>query len=135
MMADMYAVIEESTGRVANVVLWDGEREYSLEQGLILFKSESAVIGGTFKDGLFTPPGTLPAPVPSSEQVLANNTQIRSTLQAAASQAMTPLLVSLQLGDATVEETTSARAWQSYVRDLKAIDLTELDPTWPKIPA
>lgn len=47
---------------------------------------------------------------------------------------MTPVLVSLNLGDATDAETVVARAWQDYYRALQAVDLTAIDPQWPAYP-
>ncbi len=51
-----------------------------------------------------------------------------------ASQAMAPMLVSLQLGDATEEETAAAKKWQAYYRALKVVDLSVVEPKWPKKP-
>lgn len=62
-------------------------------------------------------------------------TSQRDSLLAVASQAIAPLLLSLQLGDATDEETASAKAWQAYVRKLKTLDLTTEPIAWPKQPA
>lgn len=74
-------------------------------------------------------------PPPTAEEILIANQATQSTLLATASQAMTPLLLSLQLGDATADETASAKAWQTYCRDLKAVDLTVSAPAWPAVPA
>jgi hypothetical protein len=59
----------------------------------------------------------------------------RDSLLVGASQAISPLLLALQLGNATDAETASAKAWQSYVRALKALDLTADPIAWPKQPA
>lgn len=75
-----------------------------------------------------------PFPPPSQEQILAINQRQQSALIAQASQAMAPILVSLQLGDATDDETTTARAWQAYYRALKEVDVTSSDPNWPSSP-
>jgi hypothetical protein len=48
---------------------------------------------------------------------------------------MTPLFMSLQLGDATDEETIRAKAWQAYYRALQTVDVTVADPVWPPMPA
>lgn len=80
---------------------------------------------------------TLAAPVPyaaTPEEILSQNVTLQEGFLRRASQAMTPLLLSLQLGDATAEETASAKAWQSYSRDLKVVDLTAPDPAWPNAP-
>ncbi|NUU37620.1 tail fiber assembly protein [Pseudomonas sp. C2B4] len=39
---------------------------------------------------------------------------------------MTPLLLSLQLGNATEDETASAKTWQAYSRALQGVDLTAI---------
>ncbi|WP_242173473.1 MULTISPECIES: tail fiber assembly protein [unclassified Pseudomonas] len=75
-----------------------------------------------------------PFPPPSSQENLAANTDRQEALLKSASQAMTPLLMSLQLGDATDEETASAKAWQGYCRALKAVDLLAQSPSWPDKP-
>lgn len=66
--------------------------------------------------------------------IVAVNTATQAALSAAASIAMTPLFVSLQLGDATDAETVKAKAWQQYYRDLNLVDITVADPAWPVLP-
>lgn len=67
--------------------------------------------------------------------IVAVNGAMQAELSYAASIAMTPLLVSLQLGNAASDETARATAWQSYYRALQAVDLTVASPTWPTQPA
>ncbi|MFJ4143536.1 tail fiber assembly protein [Pseudomonas sp. NPDC089734] len=71
---------------------------------------------------------------PSEPNKTALAALTRDNLMAVAVEAMTPLLLSLQLGDATTEETASAKAWQAYVRALKLIDLTVEPTAWPEQP-
>jgi len=59
----------------------------------------------------------------------------KDALIATASQTMAPILVSLQLGDATDDETVLAKAWQSYYRALLLVDVTVDSPVWPVPPA
>jgi len=47
---------------------------------------------------------------------------------------MAPILVSLQLGDATDDDTLNAKAWQAYYRELKLVDVTVAKPEWPVAP-
>lgn len=72
-----------------------------------------------------------PPHVPTPAEILAANMneQIARKTQAAA--VMAPILVNLQLGDATDEETLNAKAWQQYYRDLEAVNLTQQNPDWP----
>ena len=73
-------------------------------------------------------------PTPSAAQILATNQRLQDERLSLASQVMAPILVSLQLGDATDEETLTAKAWQGYYRALKAVDLTLETPDWPTTP-
>lgn len=75
----------------------------------------------------------LPEVQPVVDVVPINEAQKQSLLTIA-SQAMAPILVSLQLGDATDEETLNAKAWQEYYRALKLVDVTLADPVWPDAP-
>lgn len=89
-------------------------------------------VGWTYKAGVFSAPAPY---VPAPDEILTANKMQLESLQAAASQVMTPLLLSLQLGDATDAETTQAKLWQAYSRALKAVDLTIDSPVWPTAPA
>lgn len=71
---------------------------------------------------------------PTQEQVLANNQAQQVTLMTQAFQSMTPVFLSLQLGDATDAETVSAKAWRAYYQALHAVDLTVTAPAWPDAP-
>lgn len=76
-------------------------------------------------------------PVPyqsSQEETRTANEAQQAALIAQASQAMTPLLLSLQMGDATAEEAVTAKAWQAYYRALNAVDVTATTPDWPVAP-
>lgn len=74
-------------------------------------------------------------PVLTAEQITARNEseQIYKTEEAA--RIIAPILLSLQLGDATEEETKSAKAWQAYYRALQAADITVAAPVWPEKPS
>lgn len=73
-------------------------------------------------------------PKPTPEQVSARNESEQVFRIDEASKIMAPLLVSLQLGDATEDETSKAKSWRSYYRALKAVDLTVQSPDWPNKP-
>jgi hypothetical protein len=77
---------------------------------------------------LFLNPGASP------EAILKAKQDQKDALLAAASQSMAPILVSLQLGDATDAETVTAKAWQAYYRALKSVDVTVESPAWPVAP-
>ena len=78
------------------------------------------------------------APVPyqpTAEEITTANANQQAALLTLAAQAMAPILVSLQLGDATDAETVTAKAWQAYYRALKLVDVTVAAPSWPVAPA
>ncbi|QJC78905.1 tail fiber assembly protein [Pseudomonas umsongensis] len=131
---DRYALIELSTELVVNVAIWDGETEWAPEEGVIAIQSDSAQIGHSYVKGEFIAPPAPEDPPLTPEEILAVNEKTKVNLMAQASQAMTPLLVSLQLGNATDAETTSAQAWQAYCRALNLADLTIESPAWPVVP-
>ncbi|WP_339416134.1 MULTISPECIES: tail fiber assembly protein [unclassified Pseudomonas] len=68
------------------------------------------------------------------EQILWNNTNDLNFKSDVAARVMAPILVSLQLGDATDDETLRAKAWQKYYRSLRLVDLTVTSPEWPTPP-
>jgi hypothetical protein len=92
---------------------------------------QNAYIGLGYKDGVFEQPV---APVPSPENVVAANSNTRDTYLAQASVALAPLQMAVALGEATADETAQAKAWLTYTRALKAVDLTQQNPTWPTPP-
>ncbi|MGO4309941.1 tail fiber assembly protein [Pseudomonas sp. KB_15] len=92
------------------------------------------VFGCGHTTALFLPHQT-PYQTPPEEIAALNEAQ-RQAFLVAASQAMAPILVSLQLGDATDDETLNAKAWQAYYRELKLVDVTVAKPSttpgrWP----
>lgn len=126
-----HAIIETATSLVRNVILWDGEIEWTPEEGFIAIESDAAKIGDSYANGEFVAP---PKPTQAPGEVLELNTNLQESLAAVASQAMTPLLLSLQIGNATASETAAAKAWQAYYRKLKAVDLSAAAPAWPTTP-
>lgn len=92
----------------------------------------SPQVGWTCNENVFSP---TEAPQPSAQEILATNITTHALLLSSASQSMTPLLVSLQLGNATEEETMAAKEWQAYYRALQAVDLAVQTPAWPDPPA
>lgn len=74
------------------------------------------------------------APKPSKQELVAANHAKYELLSNKASVMLTPLLVALQLGDATEEEINKARDWQQYYRNLKVVDLSSSNIIWPESP-
>lgn len=54
-----YAVINQVTNIVVNVVVWDGVSPWSPPEGTFVIQSDTAGIGWIYNinDGSFTPPG------------------------------------------------------------------------------
>lgn len=75
-----------------------------------------------------------PFPPATPGEIISANNSTQALLAADASKAITPLLLSLQLGDATATEIAAAKVWQSYSRALKAVDLSVQSPAWPVKP-
>ncbi|MHC8295311.1 tail fiber assembly protein [Pseudomonas sp. LB3P58] len=72
-------------------------------------------------------------PPVSPADILAANQAAQTALMTQASQAMTPVLMALQL-DATDAVTVKAKAWRDYYQELQAVDLTVTAPEWPVAP-
>lgn len=53
-----YAIVETSTGRVDNVIIWDGEALFAVAEGCELIAVGDAACGPewTYGNGIFTPP-------------------------------------------------------------------------------
>lgn len=85
----------------------------------------------TWDGSAFGPPYVY---TPTPEEIAAGFDAYRRRLMNEASVAMTPLLVSLNLGDATDTETVRAKAWQTYYRALDNLEITPVEPDWPQAP-
>jgi hypothetical protein len=131
-MMGNYAIVDSATGIVEGVAVWDGITEWSPGEGYIAVESDVASHGWKYSDGIFTCPLETP---PTEEEILTVNTATQTSLLAYASQVMTPLLLFLQLGNATNDETTLAELWQDYYRAVQAVDLTVNNQTWPAQPS
>lgn len=127
-----YALINIETGIVENVIELDNDTDWLPPEGYIVVRTDSGNINDTYNDGEFVTP---PPPPPTPDEVLFENQQRQIYLLSLASQAMTPVLLSLQLGDATDEESAIARSWQAYYRSLQSVDLTVTSPDWPTPPS
>ena len=109
MTIQRYAIIDTAAGLVVNVTIWDGKSPYVPENGFSLVQADAPGIGWRYTNGEFSPPAVIP---PTEETLLTNQSE-QTLLLNQASQAMAPLLLSLQLGNATDAEAARAKAWQS----------------------
>lgn len=126
-----YAVVENSSGIVVDVVVWDGEQEWSPPEGCDAIQSDMACIGWFYSDGAFAAPPIAP---PTPAEVLASNTSTRDMLLATAAIAIAPLQDADDLGIATEAETALLKEWKRYRVAVNRCDLTLATPAWPVAP-
>lgn len=84
----------------------------------------------TYDGSVFSPPVPY---TPTPADIFASNSNYQEVLKTQASQAMTPLLMALQL-DGSDEVTAKARQWRDYYQALQEVDLTVSAPAWPIAP-
>ena len=134
MTDSIYAVYDEN-GLISNIVMWDGQNEWTPPEGTTAVKinESGAGIGWTYKDGVFTPP---PAPEIPKEELIAHAEQQKSNLITEASQTIPTLQDAVDLEMATDDEKTQLLEWKKYRILLNRID-TALAPDieWPEKPA
>lgn len=127
-----YALIEKESGVVANYIMLDDEAAWLAPDGFFIVQTDSASIGWTYIDGVFNAPSPVPL---TPEEIIRRNQGEMEQRQAFASQSMAPVLLSLQLGDASDEEVATAKSWQAYYRALTALDVSVESPDWPAPPS
>ena len=130
-----YAVIEN--GMVVNVIVWDGEDEFTVPDNLQLINisdiSEQPGIGWAYSDGVFTAP--LP-PERSHDELVADAEQKKQSLIDAAMVNISVIQLKLQAGrKLTQAETTRLNAVLDYIDAVEATDTsTAPDVIWPELP-
>ena len=130
-----YAVIEN--GMVVNVIVWDGEDEFTVPDNLQLINisdiSEQPGIGWAYSDGVFTAP--LP-PERSHDELVADAEQKKQSLIDAAMVNISVIQLKLQAGrKLTQAETTRLNAVLDYIYAVTATDTsTAPDVIWPELP-
>ena len=50
-----YAQID-SSGNILNIAIWDGEKVWPQPDGVTVIEAGTMAIGGTYIDGVYTPP-------------------------------------------------------------------------------
>ena len=134
-MNTSYAVIEN--GMVVNVIVWDGEDEFTVPDNLQLINisdiSEQPGIGWAYSDGVFTAP--LP-PERSHDELVADAEQKKQSLLDAAMANISVIQLKLQAGrKLTQEETTRLNVVLDYIDAVTATDIsTAPDIEWPEEP-
>lgn len=130
-----YAVIEN--GMVVNVIVWDGEDEFTVPDNLQLINisdiSEQPGIGWAYSDGVFTAPFP---PERSHDELVADAEQKKQSLIDAAMVNISVIQLKLQAGrKLTQEETTRLNVVLDYIDAVTATDTsTAPDVIWPELP-
>ncbi|MDU9496524.1 tail fiber assembly protein [Escherichia coli] len=130
-----YAVIEN--GMVVNVIVWDGEDEFTVPDNLQLINisdiSEQPGIGWAYSDGVFTAP---PTPERSHDELVVDAEQKKQSLIDAAMVNISVIQLKLQAGrKLTQEETTRLNVVLDYIDAVTATDTsTAPDVIWPELP-
>lgn len=133
MNAAVYGIVDLD-GNVINVVLWDGETEFVLQDDTTAVKSDgvNCQIGGTYKGGEFT---QAPQPIPSKDELLSQAQLNKTSLMDDASQTISVLQDAVDLDVATDGEKTKLTEWKKYRVTLNRVDTSAApDIDWPKIP-
>ncbi|BBQ83945.1 tail fiber assembly protein [Klebsiella sp. WP3-W18-ESBL-02] len=133
-MSKTYAVIKNNT--VVNVVLWDGESEWSPDNGIAIPAANGVGIGWLYADGNLTAPD-IPEPVKSHDELVAEvESEKLARIDTATNRIIvwqTKLLMGRKLTNA---ESSSLNGWMDYIDAVAAIDAsTAPDINWPAIPA
>ncbi|EMU1245143.1 tail fiber assembly protein [Escherichia coli] len=129
-----YAVIEN--GMVVNVIVWDGEDEFTVPDNLQLINisdiSEQPGIGWAYSDGVFT--AALP-PERSHDELVADAEQKKQSLIDAAMTNISVIQLKLQAGrKLRQEETTRLNVVLDYIEAVTATDTsTAPDVIWPEL--
>jgi len=126
-----YALIELSTGLVVNTIVLEPGANWAPPTGCIVIQTDTAVVGWSYADGVFSPP-VIPPLTP--QEILAMNQYEQDMRLYIAAQSMAPIVAMITIGDATDAETLAAKAWQAYYRALKLVDVTVESPDWPVAP-
>lgn len=118
-MSNTYAVIENGT--VVNVVLWDGESDWSPDIGIAVPAGDDVGIGWSYKKGKFTPP---PSPPLTPESIAAKNMAMAQAAYNLATAKITALNEQIADDDytGTTEDEVNSEliSWTDYRKNLRA---------------
>ncbi|EOW5466661.1 tail fiber assembly protein [Escherichia coli O141,141ab,141ac:H43] len=130
-MMSNYAVVVN--GVVANVVVWDGDDEWSPTEGeAILLDDTDASIGWSYSSGEFHPPLEKEK---TQDELIQIATETKNALLLLASDALGPLQDAVDLQMATPTESERLIAWKKYRVQLSRIDVSNPNQiVWPEVP-
>lgn len=118
-MNNTYAVVKN--GIVENVILWDGESEWSPDNGVAIIADSGVGIGWSYANGVFTPP---PPPPPTPEDIASKNLSTAQSEYNYATKSINAL--NEQIADSDYNGTTEEAvkdelyAWTEYRKQLRA---------------
>lgn len=140
-MADIntWALVDTSSGKVINTILWDGEAEIDFGVGIKSIPIESGQIvsiGYTYKNGKFTPPPISDEQKEQNEKsALENNLSTKKSFMDEATLKINILQDAVDLDMATDDEKIQLTAWKKYRVLLNRIDANTTEKvTWPDKP-
>lgn len=129
-MNNKYAVILD--GIVINIADWDGEQEWSPNEGVAVPAPDNVEIGWAYVDGEFIAP---PVPEQTHAELVAQADAAKATLLAIATSKISILQDAVDYEMATTEEAEALAVWKKYRVLLNRIDTSKApDIDWPEQP-
>lgn len=129
-----FAIVE--AGVVTNVILWNGEAEWSPEEGQTVIEVKAGVeagIGYSIADGEFVAPATV---TPSKEELIVEADKQKQQILQSVNTTTQMWQTQLTLGIITNDDKEALTAWMKYAQSVNAVD-TSASPniTWPSEPS
>ncbi len=128
-----YVIVEN--GVVVNIVIWDGEAEWSPNSGQTAAEIKDGVevdIGYSFIDGKFVAPVV---PAPTHAEVVVEAKRRKSQILLTINETTQLWQTQLALGIITDEDKATLTLWMKYAQEVQAIDTSAApDITWPTEP-
>lgn len=129
-----YAVVE--SGMVTNIILWDGEAEWSPNDGQTVIEVKAGVeagIGYSVVGDEFVAPATV---TPSKEELIAKTDEQKQQILQSVNMTTQMWQTQLTLGIITNDDKEALTAWMKYAQTVNAVD-TSASPniTWPSEPS
>ncbi|MCW2454606.1 UNVERIFIED_ORG: hypothetical protein M2414_002345 [Rahnella aquatilis] len=129
-----FAIVE--AGVVTNVILWNGESEWSPEEGQTVIEVKAGVeagIGYSIVDGEFVAPATVTL---SKEELIVEADKQKQQILQSVNTTTQMWQTQLTLGIITNDDKEALTAWMKYAQSVNAVD-TSASPniTWPSEPS
>lgn len=128
-----YAIVE--SGMVTNIILWDGEAEWSPDEGQTVIEVKAGVeagIGYSVVGDEFVAPATF---TPSKEELIAKADEQKQQILQSVNTTTQMWQTQLTLGIITDDDKVSLTAWMKYTQAVDAVDTTTApEIVWPTTP-